>query len=92
MINYFIVPFFLLILMIHCVKVKSFIMLINGLVSVILAILMYFLLGISFDNCSRFQSIPFGGCSYTDDVILINFSFWYFTIFLVLYYITHDKK
>ena len=43
MINYFIVPFFLLILMIHCVKIKSFVMLINGLVSVILAILVYFL-------------------------------------------------
>lgn len=46
----------------------------------------YLVLGISIPGCPRFHSVPFGGCSYSDEVISGNLAFWaivFFAIFCV---------
>lgn len=47
----------------------------------VLSPLFYFLLGIQLPGCPRFHSFPFGGCSYQDQIILLNLGFWMVVIY-----------
>lgn len=67
-----------------------------AVLSSILSIVLYFIIGINFiAECPRFKSIPFGGCGYSDESSANNLVFWFmiiFTMFVIAQLIFKKKK
>jgi presenilin-like A22 family membrane protease len=55
-----------------------------SLISIILSVIVYFLLGVNIPGCARFNSIPFGGCGYSDQTTAINLIFWFCVILSII--------
>jgi hypothetical protein len=65
-----------------------------AIISTFLSIIIYFLLGVNISDCARFNSIPFGGCGYSDATTAMNLMFWFcitFSIILVIRFIRRKK-
>lgn len=61
-------------------------------VAMFFSMIIYFLLGVNIQGCPRFYSIPFGGCSYSDKIIIINLLFWFIMIMILTEVLLKNKK
>lgn len=53
-------------------------------ISLILSVVVYFLLGVNIPGCARFNSIPFGGCGYSDETTIFSLIFWFIIFFSII--------
>lgn len=90
MIN-FLLPSFILALLIYSYLTGGLIRIALSFMALVSAVVVYFLLGVNVSGCARFHSIPFGGCSYTDEIIAINTIFYTLIIFMFLVFL-HNKS
>lgn len=91
----FILPGFFILMLMLSYFTGGFKRIFLAISSILLAVMIYFFLGVSSSSCPRFKSIPFGGCTYTDEAITMNVIFWtllVFFSFLFFPYIINKKK
>lgn len=87
----YILPILFLLLLIYSYVTGGLVRIGLSFMSLVSAVVVYFLLGVNVPGCSRFHSLPFGNCSYTDEIITINTIFYTLIIFILLVFL-HNKS
>lgn len=88
----FLLPIFFVILLIYSYVTGGLIRIALSFMSIISAVFIYFLLGVNISGCARFRSFPFGGCSYSEEIIAINTIFYTLIIFIFLVFLHNKSK